>query len=307
MQSKKSIDYNIKVTYTLKYLPLSDFVNIEHFIDGNQLYLSELKINESKTGFYNTNNKSSVVKIINHKHLTELLEHPEHYISLNDTYKLTYPVHLVRKDFLPEFTLYGNDYNNLGQMLNLKIPSFNEQLSNNLAKDSINPDFEFLQSVPNENHLQVFLDSKGTKHCAPFIFDYCFAQLDNANYDLDAVVDFLSKRDDVAFLIKHDGYRKYSLLECPLQSDEKYMGKIIEDIPHYNADEDRNETINIIYRPKQQDLDKILMWQDNIEDKNQDIFNLATFIIKKVLNCQQFSTQKIVEEDVAPIKRKYKI
>ena len=80
-------------------------------------------------------------------------------------------------------------------------------------------------------------DYLGKYHAIGVHMDYINGHITEADYDLAELLTILKNRDDVVFLIEAK----------------------IEMIPYYNADEDRNETINFIWYPKEEDYKKCVV------------------------------------------------
>ena len=304
MKKTKEIDYSVKTLYEIEHRPLSDFTSVKNFTDGEDLHVISFKTTVQKSGFYSYTTASQAEKIIHKFHLDELIANPEKEETINKSYKNENPIWLVKKDFLNEITEFGRN-TNLHQVLNIKKNDINQFISKDVLKDASNKDYQFVEFVKNENSIYAWRDSENNIYMEPMIFNYISANLENETYDLDSLVEHLLKRDDIAFLTNSES-RNVKLLKCPMEinGNEKEIGNIIDDIPGYNASDERNETICIVYYPKTKDADKIINWKRSKE--SQEIWNIDNFIIREVLGCKAFLNKKAVPEEEQVPKRKFK-
>lgn len=83
----------------------------------------------------------------------------------------------------------------------------------------------------------------------PMHFSYIEAQIDNVNYDLEKLAELLYKRNDIIF------YNDKELFHTPLKEED--CKEIIQDIPYYNADGGKTETIEFFFALPQEQFDQM--------------------------------------------------
>lgn len=301
---KKTIkqNYSVTNTYDIEFKPLSEFTDTKQFTPD--LFVVKVTNDEKKEGFYNTKNQQIWNGIINQEKLDMILANPEKTKNEDSTIRIENPVWAVKPGFIKHFV--ENGFNHIFSDLNkedkkIEMSSFN--IKNVI--DNTEP-VEFIQLVPNEQHLRIWKDNKGTCYTEPMIFNYVSAQLDNKKYDLDALVEHFMQRDDIAFISDSEGYSfsgNKKLLKYPLKGTEPEIKHIISDIPSYNAEDGRTETICIVYYPKSEDLEKILAFKDR-QDKRY--YNLDTYIIGEILGANPYLNQPPEPEIDTTPKRKFK-
>lgn len=309
MREKLKTSYTVETSYTLDFEPLSKLTNISHFTDAQDLYAVSLQVKEVTSGSFNKKDNSKWSKIINKEHLDALIKEPFNFVELENLYKLEKSYTLVTQAFIDNFVNYGNYGDQISKLEN--APTLDR--SNNVSQDFLNkindPQLKFIEYNYNENTSHYIIDTEGNKYLAPSVLGYIHANLNNEKYDLDLLVEHLSKRNDITFILSDaHGYSKdkIGILKAPFDDTAAGIDKIICDIPYYNATDEQSECIEIIYRPKAQDVQKILDWEvDNSDPRN--IWSVEDFIIKDILEGQQFCKQQPipVEEPEEP-KRKFK-
>lgn len=308
MKIVKNTAYTVSSKYDIEFEKLSDLTEIKNFKDGEDLYVINLDSKTITTGVFEKTSTDNFNNVIDKDLLDKIIENPEKIEEFRMNFTPQQPVYLVKKEFLPLFVEYGT--RNVGQLLDnetkdLHIYSF---ISHDIIADSNNEEYMFIQYIKSQNHDQTYIDNTGKKYMEPYILDYCMANLSNGDYDLDDLVEHLSQRDDIAFVIEGKKYHEHLLLKAPLNGNEKGIDKIIEDIPHYNADEERNECITIVYYPKDEHIDKILNWnQKDPENDKKGIYSIQSFIVKEILGGIKFAKNlpEPVKEESIP-KRKFK-
>lgn len=196
---------------------------------------------------------------------------------------------------------------NLAEIAHVPKKEHEQFVSKEFFTDGASADFEFIQFIHNDKGNRLWRDSAGKLYSEPFIFNYIGASLDNGTYHLDELIEHLMKRDDIAFITESEGYSRYksTLLRGPLTGKEEGVNKIISDIPGYNRDEGRDETICVVYYPKQEDLMKILQW-DEKKEKSKEIWSLEQFIVRKILGAEAYLKKPVVEQEPEIPKRKFK-
>jgi hypothetical protein len=301
MKFTKSTDYSVNTKYDLNYEPLYDLTNVDHFKNGENLYAVSLKITETKEGHYTGVNKTKWSRIINKEHLEAIISSPDRYLALEQNFLTDTPISLVKPIYLSEFSQYGLD-GNLANILDEKKSEHTSVTSTNFLKDGKTEEYKFIQYIPNDNCVRAWIDSDGVKYCNPFVMDYIYANLNNKTYHLDELVEHLSERDDVGFLI-NKSYSHRTILKCPLKDDEPYLNKIIEDIPHYNAEEDNDECITLVYYPKGEAIEQILNWTT---DNDKVSHNVDDFIVREILGGNKFLKNPTIASEIEIPKRKFK-
>lgn len=86
-------------------------------------------------------------------------------------------------------------------------------------------------------------------------------RISNANYDLNKLVEILSKRDDIVFVIE-TGYKTSTKVK---DISEYEARDIISDIPYYNAESNRNKTVVFEWHPNKKDITTV---HKNLNERN---------------------------------------
>lgn len=309
MREKLKTSYTVETSYTLDFEPLFKLTNISHFTDAKDLYAVSLKVKEETTGSFTKKTTSTWSKVINKEHLEALIKEPFNYVDLEDLYRLPHSYALVTNEYIDNFVKFSGYGNQLTELADL--PEFNveKHVSSDFLNKIDDPKFKLIEYNYTRNTSHYLIDTEGNKYLQPRVLGYIGANLNNEKYDLDLLVEHLSKRDDITFILSDA--RSYSkdriqILAAPFDENAPGIDKIITDIPHYNATEEQTESIEIIYRPKAQDVQKILDWEVDKSDR-RDIWSIDDFIVKDILEGQQFCKQQPipVEEPETP-KRKFK-
>lgn len=305
---EKNQEFVTKNSFTIESMPLADAVDVSRFIDGPEMFLVSYSKETTISGDKKENISFKKQVIINHKTLEKITLEPNRFEELIEKNKSSNPIYLVTKDyweFFREEQIYNRFVNNLEKEEKKSFNNFEIKKCFDNAKNNKNM---FVQYVENKNHQRVIMNANGELAAEGFVFDYIGAQLDNGNYDLDKVVEHLMKRDDVAFVTRSDSYstRNMKILKCPLSGNEPDVKDIIADIPGYNAEEGRDETICLVYYPKAEDIGHIIHWEMSETDKKNGVYNLENFIVQEVLECKQFRKNPVVPEETETPKRKFK-
>lgn len=300
MKNKKNIEYVTNISYSTEYYPVSSIVNVEHFQNGNEIYVAKVSSTTITNGFYNNKSTDTNEYIVSQDDLQKLIDHPETKLDKNHAGKL----YFVKKEFLNDFPLngtYRKTYDN-------STPEYNSYFSKTPLTDmKKNSDkYTFVQYVSNENDLKIFKDSQGKMYCEPFLLEYINSQLDNRTYKLDDLVEHLMTRNDMAFIINHNqgSYDKDIFAKCPITDNHKHINKIIEDIPYYNAEDDRNETFTVMYYPTPSDIEKLIAY-DKQEYAKTDSYSIEKFILNEIMGAKTFLVAP-KEEPAPQPKRKFK-
>ncbi len=307
MEYKKETTFVTKNNYELKAKKLSDIVDVSKFIGGDDLFIISYTNSTNINGDFCSSTTDNKQRIVNKECLEGIIASPHLYNELIKECVIKNPVCLVKNDFTNNYKEYG--YNECLMDLDGKIK---KELLDGIYKAEnkvyylfSDASYEFVQFIENGNYLRVCSDSSGNLFCEPQVYDYIGANLDNGNYHLDSLIEYLMKRDDVSFITNSQSRdcKKSAILRCPLSGDEAGVDKIIDDIPGYNATEESTETITVVFRPNTGQIKEMLNWDRDV-DKN--CWNLDNYVIRKMLACEQF--RKFPIEEVAPAvpKRKFK-
>ncbi len=305
MKIVKQTEFVTKNDYEINYRPLSEAVDVTHFINGNNLFLMDYTNSTKVSGCINKESSENIQRIVSTETLAKITDNPSsfHQVAKEDNSYIYY----VKKGFL-EYQKEIGDNSVLAEMRKKEAQSLNDFVNKKCFNHSDDSQYEFIQFVHNKNHLKVWKDSKGEMCMTPFVFDYISANLDNGTYHLDSLIEHLMQRDDVAFIINISRWAEdeCKLLKCPLSENEPGLNRIISDIPGYNAEEGKDETITLVYYPKPEHIDSIMNWEHDKNDRGGRIWNLDNYIVRDLLGCDKFSKKPILETESVVPKRKFK-
>lgn len=162
--------------------------------------------------------------------------------------------------------------------------------------------------VRNRQLHHVWQTAAGQYVANPFLLDYIEANLDNGTYHLDELTEHLSHLDNVAFIANERQYSSYDavLLKAPLKGNEKHINSIIHDIPSYNADDERNESITVVYYPTQEEIEVIMNWQQDKNDKaRRNMYNVSRYIVQEILGGKNYLKHPAPEVEQTVTRRKF--
>lgn len=294
--------------FSIRYAPLSSFVDASKFIDGDKFFMVEVK-----------NEHESISHICVQRHLDQILEDPKSIRGRLNRIETEHYIWLVKNELLDSLTKYG--WHLARYLRELEgAPEVNpmDNISKDNFKDVSNPEYQFVQCVPNEHNKQTFMTHKGEYFMTPFMLNYNEADLHDETYLIDDFVEHLSHRDDVAFLANMDRWAKKpaKILHCPLKGDEEDIGGIISDYEHHLEDgetkTDETEKFDLVYYPKKEDIEKILKWSQRVEPytpegRKWETYNIYRYIAQDILGGKQFFKYPPQDEvEVEPPKRKFK-
>lgn len=302
---EKSIINNYSVT-TQK---LSQLTDVTHFVNGENLYLVEVVKDRNK--------KRSAV--VTNEVLREILGNPANMHNIIKESDTNLHIMLVKEDFLENLTSLGRYKHTLVYQVGNNNTQYNEgdSLSQDYFNDANKEGYKFIQSVANTHHKHIYKTGDGKIYMEPIVLDSGYSNINDTTYFLDDFVEHLSKRDDIAFLTYLGRWDKHkpTLLKCPLKGDEKDIGGVIYDIEHHleegESQPSEKETITVVYYPKQDDIKKILAWNDDIDGRKKEnlkrkMYFLDVYITKDLLGGQQFVQNPPELEEVDLPKRKFK-
>ncbi len=298
MKITKQTEFTTKNYFEIDNVPLVNFTNVEHFTNGDKTVVVSFKNKKVVEGFFKSEEEFNFEQIMSESRKEKITQNPHTFEKQTKEPKL----YFVNKEYLPYLKKYGQ-YGQLAKVAGEKELNLHDFENNKPFTDGANPNFEFIEFVQNKNGHIICKDNKGDLYMPPFVMDYIGAQIDNRSYHLDVLIEHLMNRDDVAFIVEKE-WRKEIVLACPLKGNEEGINKIIRDIPSYNADEGRTETINIIYYPKTDAIEKIMNWKQDKE--NPEIWNVENYIMRVLLDCEKFRIQPIKDVEPAVPKRKFK-
>lgn len=275
--------------YDITIAKLSAYTDVTRFKNAEDLHIVEVK-----------NGSIIFTHVLTSNMMEKVLQHPEYIKNYNNLTINPNYVCLMRKDFIHNLEKYGRL--NTSNIEGLKdIPRWNDhvyQAPDIFAKVG-DANYEFVQYVPNEHFKYSWRTSDGQLHMEPFILDDGYANINNEVYHLDDMVEYLSHRDDVAFLTYMGRWsdKPSTLLHCPLKGDEASIGGVISDIEYHLEDgEERpsaTETINVLYYPDQGAIEKIIKWSQgvdgrSIESRKTEMYVIDRFVLQELLDCKQF-------------------
>jgi len=306
---KISKKYEVTTDYDINYKPLSELTDTTHFKNGSDLFVIEGTTKKVTQGQFNSSYTEKFTNVVTSQELKEIMDSPDKIKNFN-RFENNINIFLAKSEFLEFSTKYGFrnpeglQKREFGKNLpkeELKTTS-DHLISDSFLSDAQKPGFTFVQNIPNNKDRRMYNDSKGEIFCEPFIMDYIQAKLNNETYKLDDLVDHLKARDDIAFIVKKE--REEKLLKCPLKDNDPELSSIIQDIPYYNADEERSEFINVVYYPKSKDAQKILDFKSHAKS---DYIDVSYFVVKEILGAKAFTvlSPEPIKEPAAT-KRKYK-
>jgi hypothetical protein len=292
--------------FSIRYAPLSSFVDVSKFIDGDKFYMVEVK-----------NGHEVHSHICIQKNLDQILENPQSIKGRLNTIETENYIWLVKDEMLTNFTKYG--WHLAKYLREIEgFPQVNpmDGISKNNFENFTKLGYQFVQHIENEHNQQTFMNDKGEYFMSPFMLDYNEAQLQDKTYLIDDFVEHLSHRNDVAFLANMDRWttKPVKILHCPLKGDEEDIGGIISDYEHHLEDgEERGEEtekFDLVYYPKKEDIEKILKWSRRVEPyttegKKWETYNVKRYIVQDILGGKQFFKHP-PQDEVEPPKRKFK-
>lgn len=290
--------------YLIKSVLLSDRIDVSHFNHGNELHIVEVS---------NKNTKKS--QVVTSQILEYILINPQDFDNIIKNSFEQQPIYLVKTGFLEDLSKYGLRNSYLRKLENQNNNQYDEMISKSILADSTDAQFEFIQLVPNFHQKQVWKNTKGNIYIEPFILNK-YAQLENETYFLDDLVEHLSHRDDIAFMTYMGRWdrEQSTILYGPLSGNEKGIGGVISDIEHHLEEGEseplEKECINLIYYPKNEQINQILNWNPNVdgrspENMKKQTYNIERYIVKDILGGQKF-LQNPPEIEIETPKRKFK-
>lgn len=114
--------------------------------------------------------------------------------------------------------------------------------------------------IDHGSHFVSYLD--GTPTPVGLRADYISnGRISNATYDLDKLVEILSKRDDIVFFVEKS-YRNHEKMKDISNVNKR---DIIIDIPYYNAEAFRDKTVSFQWHPTKADINTVY---DNMQKRN---------------------------------------
>jgi hypothetical protein len=292
--------------FCIRYAPLSSFVDVSKFIDGDKFFMVEVK-NEHELRSH----------ICVQKNLDKLLQEPQSIKGKLNTIETDHYIWLVKNEFLDSLTKYGwHLARYLRELEGVPKKDPLEDISKDNFKDFSSPEYQFVQCIPNEHNKQTFMNSKGEYFMTPFSLDYNEADLHDETYLIDDFVEHLSHRDDVAFLANMDRWanKPAKIFHCPLKGDEEDIDGIISDYEHHLEDGEtktaETEKFDLVYYPKKEDIEKILKWSQRVEPytpegRKWETYNIYRYIAQDILGGKQFFKYP-PQDEVEPPKRKFK-
>ena len=301
MEITKQLETIINDTYQINILPLSDFCNVDNFVNGSDLSLINVVHTQVKTGHLNSTKTFTNSSAIPNDIINQILENPElSSVKIRSTSDNS--IMFVRKDYKTYFAKYGHTNNMLRETHLNFIPRELFGVDNIMTcaiemKASDNKNYEFLQAATSPvGHLTIITDSMGQDYTSPIYFGLCEC-MTNGEYHLDELVDYLSTRSDIVFKISDYGLNTH--LQCPLTGNEEDIDEIISNIPHYNADEENTEEINFYFQPDHDTIQKLKSYDGT------KYYSVQKYIASEILPLNQF---KVIKNQVAEKqkKRKYK-
>lgn len=298
MKITKQTEFTTKNYFEIDDVPLGNFTNVEHFTNGDKTVVVSFKNKKVVEGFFQSEEEFNFEQIMSENRKNQIIKNPHTFEKQNKEPKL----YFVSKEYLPYLKKYGQ-YGQLAKLDGKEESNIHSFICDKPFTEGNNPQFEFIQYVENKNGHILCKNNKGELYMPPFVMDYIAANIDNKNYHLDEMIEHLMSRDDVAFIVEK-AWRKEIVLACPLKGNEEGINKIIREIPYYNADDGRTETINLVYYPKHDAIEKIMNWKQDKE--NPEIWNVENYIMRVLLDCEKFRVQPI--KDVEPVvpRRKFK-
>jgi hypothetical protein len=300
--------------YEIEAQKLSEVMEVGVFDttdEAKQLFAVGIHIHRTQTGLNASKHTGYWSAIVEKWVLDKILDKPEDHEAIVH--------HEIQHDAMPVFTMLSyqqlNDCRLYGRSPQLyqidgkEYPQYNEENKKDMLKLVQTPNHEghaLCQFVRNPNLLHVWQTAQGVYSIQPFVMDYVEANLDNGTYHLDELTEHLSHLNHVAFIANESRYSSAGavLLKCPLKGDEKHIDKIIDDIPGYNADEERNETLNLVYYPTQEDIVMLMNWKR--DNKNHNQYNVERFLVQEILGGKHFLKHPEPEVENQTFKRKFR-
>lgn len=299
--------------YEIEAQKLSEVMEVGVFDtseEDKQLYAVGIHTHRTQTGL-NASSHTSYWSAITQKWvLDKILAKPEdHENILNQE---------IRGDQVPVFTMVSyerlNDWRKYGQSPQLyqldgkEYPQGGNEEKVDMLKLVRTHNHEghaLCQYVQNQNLLRVWQTAQGVYVCHPQILDYVEANADNGNYHLDELTEHLSHLKNIAFIANESRYSSSGavLLHAPLKGNEEHINSIIQDIPSYNADDERNESIVVVFYPTQEEIVELMQWQ--YDKNNRGVHNIERHILQNMLGGKGYLKHPEPEVEQLVSKRKF--
>lgn len=302
-ENKYNFEQQINRKYFVEYENIENFKDISGFNLKEKLFVVNVEKVTKTIDFQGGKEISSLIDknvndgIVSESILKKIIKEPHHFEKIK------------RSDQDTNFMFFHNDAIELLKKFNRKkeLEDFNKENKISLMEALKNDDYQLYEYLKNDNLYHLFRNNNNEYIHEPIVLCYIEAGLDNYNYDLDTFAEYLSTKNNLSFIVE-EGYGRQVILDTPLQGNEENIDRIIQDIPRYNAEEGKDETINLVYYPTSDELKEMAEWKYDKNSKIKEIFNLKNYIVFEMLGGKEFFKHHVLEDNkvLEQPKRKFK-
>ena len=236
-------------------------------------------------GFGEDKFESKCQLICSKEDLENMLKFPENIKfntinNLNSSNKTN--LFLASDEYIKFYTQYGERGSSLAEYFGATQPSI---FKGDLLKALRNNEYSVFEYCQETDIPYYFKDKDNHKFFAPIRLDYIMAEINEKEFNLDALLMFLKDKDNI-ILCNDD--RKTKFFKTPLKENQNIKDFILE-IPYYNR-EDENDAkycIELYLMPNKEEAQQISEWKEN-KDKFKDIYSYQKYIIQYVLDGSAF-------------------
>lgn len=289
MKKTLSTVQEIHKKYNFEYFPLSDFLNVKNFTNGDNIFVISIECETIIEGFNERRFINNWEAFCTQEDLKDILDHPDKidFEEVNNSkYTNKTNLFLAKKDYIDFFTKYGEEGSTLSDYYNKKSPPM---LDCDFLSALKSDDYRVLEYCKETNIPYYFKDEDNNLFFAPIHLDYIMANINEKEFDLPALLSFLKEKDNLVF---SDNQRRHNLYQSPLDENKKLEDFILE-VPYYNRNDDDDEKyyLDFFVLPNQDEAKQILEWKE-VHNNFSDIHSYQQYIIHHVLDGLAFKNNK---------------
>lgn len=290
---------NILIQNDLEVVNLSEMIDTSKFQEKSALFLVKLTERKIFTGLENRQEEKTQERIVNEDVMNQLLKEPQ-LIHQKSTSNFGYTIYT--QEALEQFRDYGRNNSALMQMADMAEATITPGNAMNLLECGKGVLVEYVSQEESFPYIS-FMNKEGEYFVEPIHIDYISGGLNNENYHLDDVVEYLTQLPNLIF-VAEQSFRstKPDLLYTPLTGNEKGIDRLINDIPSYNATEECSEKAEFYLRPTQAQIEQITQWKRG----DSQCYQVQQFILQEVLEAKKFMKHPVVQEETKIPTRKFK-
>lgn len=291
---KENTEYVVKHEFTLKYVPLSDVTNTEHFIKGDNLYLVQVIDEMTGNGDVKIDTTHKTQSIVTKEYLDKLSTNIKSVSvdrnignggTLPTANNKENPVYLAKREFLDFYKKFGTTNASFNPAKGEEKHFWDDFVCTNFCEKVMEQDFQrdyvFIQFKESNSKFIYIETSDGEKLMPPIYLSYIEGTLDNKEYKLEELAEHLLNNFNIDFY-KDD--RRNDVVNSKKVNDDTDLSGIIKSIPYYNCDDGRNECIELHYYPTQEETKLIL--DDNAKPK--DYWTRQSFVVNELLGGKNY-------------------